>query len=111
MRARSSLCLFALAAAVASASAEAVRAQGARTIKAGDLVIQEPWSRATPGGAKIGAGYLVVENRGATADRLVGGSFDRAARVEIHEMSMTDGVMRMRPVEAGLAIPPGGRLE
>jgi copper(I)-binding protein len=30
-----------------------------------------------------------------------------AARLEVHEMTMTGGVMRMRPLSGGLAIPPG----
>ena len=34
----------------------------AQEVKAGDLVIMQPWSRATPGGAKIAGGYLTIEN-------------------------------------------------
>src|ERR1035438_5728651 len=79
----------------------------AEEIKAGDLVITQAWSRATPGGAKIGGGYLTIENRGSTADRLIGGSADVAGKVELHEMSMNNGVMTMRPLESGLAIEPG----
>ena len=33
----------------------------AEEIKAGDLVITQAWSRATPGGAKIGSGGLTIE--------------------------------------------------
>jgi copper(I)-binding protein len=76
-------------------------------VKAGDLVISQAWSRATPGGAKIGGGYLTIENKGATPDRLIGGSADVAAKVQVHEMTMADGVMKMRPVEGGLTIDPG----
>ena len=76
-------------------------------IKAGDLVISQAWSRATPGGAKTGGGYLTIENKGSSPDRLVGASADIAGKVEIHEMSMKDGVMTMRPLEKGLAIEPG----
>jgi len=79
----------------------------AEDIKAGDLVISQAWSRATPGGAKVGGGYLTIENRGTAPDRLVGGASDVADKVEVHEMSMANGVMTMRPVEGGLAIPPG----
>lgn len=75
--------------------------------KAGDLVITEAWSRATPNGAKIAGGYLTIENRGAAADRLVGGSGEIVGKVEIHEMAMNDGVMTMRPLDKGLAIEPG----
>ena len=81
-----------------------VRAEDA---KAGDLVISQAWSRATPNGAKIGAGYFTIENKGATADKLVGVSGDVSPRIEVHEMSMNNGVMKMRPVDGGLTIDPG----
>ena len=76
-------------------------------VKAGDLVITQAWSRATPGGAKTGGGYLTIENKGSTPDRLIGGSADIAAKVEMHEMSMKNGVMTMRPLDKGLTIEPG----
>jgi copper(I)-binding protein len=76
-------------------------------IKAGDLVISLAWSRATPSGAKTGAGYLTIENKGNAPDRLIGGSADVAGKVEIHEMAMSNGVMKMRPLDKGLEIAPG----
>jgi copper(I)-binding protein len=79
----------------------------AEDAKAGDLVISQAWSRATPNGAKIGAGYFTIENKGATADKLVGVSGDVSPRIEVHEMSMNNGVMKMRPVDGGLTIDPG----
>jgi periplasmic copper chaperone A len=79
----------------------------AEEVQLGDLVISQAWSRATPGGAKIGAGYLTIENTGSVADRLMGGSGDVAARIEVHEMAMSNGVMTMRPLDKGLAIEPG----
>ena len=79
----------------------------AQEVKAGDLVITQPWSRATPGGAKIAGGFLTIENKGAAPDRLVGVAGDVAGRVEIHEMAITNGVMTMRPLDKGLAIEPG----
>jgi periplasmic copper chaperone A len=75
--------------------------------KAGDLVITQAWSRATPKGAKIAGGYLTIENKGAAPDRLVGGSGEIAGKVEIHEMAMNNGVMTMRALDKGLAIEPG----
>jgi copper(I)-binding protein len=82
------------------------RAQ-ADEVKAGDLVITQAWSRATPGGAKIGGGYLTIENKGSAPDRLIGGSADIAGKVEVHEMAMNNGVMTMRPLDKGLTIEPG----
>ena len=79
----------------------------AQETKAGDLVITQAWSRATPGGAKIAGGYLTIENKGAASDRLISGSGDFAGKVEIHEMAMNNGVMTMRSLDKGLAIEPG----
>src|SRR5438445_8689033 len=79
----------------------------AEEVKAGDLVITQAWSRATPGGAQVAGGYLTIQNKGSAADRLIGGSADVADKVQIHEMATTDGVMTMRPLDKGLSIEPG----
>ena len=79
----------------------------AHGFKVGDLTIGHPWTRATPGGAKIGGGYLSITNNGTTPDRLVGVSLSVADRGEIHEMKMDNGVMTMRPLADGIAIKPG----
>ena len=79
----------------------------AEEVKAGDLVITQAWSRATPGGAKVGGGYLTIENKGSAPDRLLGGSADVADKLEVHEMAMNNGVMTMRPLDKGLVIEPG----
>ena len=59
------------------------------------------------GGAKVGGGYLTIENKGATPDKLIGGSSPAAGKVEVHETAMTNGVATMRPVKGGLSIAPG----
>jgi copper(I)-binding protein len=79
----------------------------AQEVKAGDLVITQAWSRATPGGAKIGSGYLTIENKGSAPDRLTGVAAEIAGKVEVHEMAMNNGVMTMRPLDGGLTIDPG----
>ena len=73
----------------------------------GDLVITKAWSRATPGGARVAGGYLTIENRGRTPERLQAASASHALRTEIHEMTVNDGVMTMRPLDNGLVIAPG----
>jgi periplasmic copper chaperone A len=98
------LAAMACAAVLASALATPARAE---EIKAGDLIISQAWTRATPKGAKIGGGYLTIENKGTTPDTLLGGSADVAGSVQVHEMSMTNGVMKMRPLDKGLTIEPG----
>jgi copper(I)-binding protein len=84
-------------------------AAGAHEFTKGSLHIGHPWSRATPQGASVGAGYLVIENRGAEADRFVSVSVSAeiAGRAELHEMAVQDGVMRMRPLPRGVEVAPG----
>lgn len=93
----------------AAVSALLLAAPSARAddVKAGDLVITQAWTRATPGGAKTGGGFLSIENKGSSPDKLVGVSADAAGKVEVHEMAMDGGVMKMRPVDGGLTIDPG----
>ena len=83
----------------------------AHDFTAGPLKIGHPWSRATPAGAKVGGGYLSIENTGTTADRLVSVSVPFAARSEIHEMAVKDGVMTMRPLDQGIELPAGKKVE
>jgi periplasmic copper chaperone A len=79
----------------------------AQEFKAGSLVISQPWSRATAGGAKVGAGYMTITNTGTEPDRLIGGSLPQAGKFEVHEMRMENNVMKMRPISSGLEIKPG----
>jgi len=87
------------------------QASAAPTFKAGDLMIEAPWLRATPQGAQVAGGYMKIANTGRTSDRLVGGTLDHARRFEIHETTMVDNVMRMRPLSGGLEIKPGEIVE
>lgn len=77
----------------------------------GDIKIVNPWSRATPGGAKVAGGFMKLTNNGKQTDRLVGGSLTGAGQFEVHETSMQDNVMRMRRLEKGLEIPAGASVE
>jgi periplasmic copper chaperone A len=83
----------------------------ARDYKVGSIDIAEPWSRATPRGASVAAGYMKITNEGTVADRLLSGSSEVAPTVEVHEMSMDNGVAKMRPLKAGLEIKPGETVE
>jgi hypothetical protein len=74
------------------------------------LEIEQPWTRATAPGAKVGVGYMVIRNKSASADRLVGVSSPAAARVETH-VTLKDGdIMRMREVK-GYEVPANGSFE
>ncbi|MEE9375132.1 MAG: copper chaperone PCu(A)C [Rhizobiaceae bacterium] len=82
----------------------------AQELIVGNLTITNPIARATPPGAKVGGGYVSITNHGSLPDYLLGGSAHFAAKVEIHEMNMTDGIMRMKKIEGGLKIPAGGTV-
>jgi periplasmic copper chaperone A len=79
-------------------------------VKAGDLVISQPWSRAAPKGAEMASSYLTVENKGASADRLLGGSAAAAEKLDVQQISMVGGGLTAHPVEGGLAIGPGDKV-
>src|SRR5665213_3219995 len=81
-------------------------AANADDVVAGSLKISAAWARATPKGASVGGGYLTITNTGTAPDRLVGGSTPVAGRFEIHEMSMDNGVMKMRMLPRGIEIKP-----
>ncbi len=82
----------------------------AHVIKAGDLEIETPVARATPPNAPVAGGYLTIRNTGLAADRLVGGTATFAGKVEVHEMTMKDDVMKMRALADGLEIQAGAEV-
>lgn len=82
-----------------------------KSYKIGALTIKAPWVRATPKGAAVAGGYMTITNGGKDADRLIGGTFPSAARLEVHEMSTEGGVMKMRQLANGLEIKPGETVE
>jgi protein SCO1/2 len=79
----------------------------ARDTRVGDLRPTGAWSRPTPPSAPAGAGYVTNTITGTRPDRLLSGSSAALARVEVHQMKLTDDIMRMRPMADGIVIPPG----
>ena len=69
--------------------------------------LEQAWSRATPPRAMAAAAYLSITNNSGKADRLISAKAEPATEVEIHEVRMDDGIMRMRPLAGGLVIEPG----
>ncbi|KRR02820.1 hypothetical protein CQ12_07050 [Bradyrhizobium jicamae] len=83
---------------------------GSSPAAAHDIAVKQAWSRATPKGAKVAGGYLSIENRGIQPDRLLSASSNAAAKVEIHQMGLQDGIMTMRALDDGLVIPPDATM-
>lgn len=72
------------------------------------LTVTQPWARATPPGATVGVVYFDIVNAGP-ADTLVSIETPVAARAEMHETTMTNGQMRMRPVKE-VKVPAQGKV-
>ncbi len=104
---------LALAAQIAFAAALTVAAlsPAAHEIKAGDLTIVHPWTRATPAGAKVAGGFLKIVNTGNADDRLMSATVEIAESVQLHEMKMVGDVMEMAEVAGGIAVPAGATVE
>jgi periplasmic copper chaperone A len=79
------------------------------TVAAADpsaITLDHVWARASAGNATSGAAYLTVTDNGR-ADRLTGVSTPVAAEAQVHESIDDNGVMKMRPVQGGIALDPG----
>ena len=74
-------------------------------------VVLAACGKETPKGADTAAGYITITNTGTEPDRLTGGSTPIADHFEIHEMSTSGGVMRMRELADGVEIKPGETVE
>ncbi|MBY0366119.1 MAG: copper chaperone PCu(A)C [Roseateles sp.] len=66
--------------------------------------VDDPWVRATVAPQKATGAFMQLT--ASKAVKVVAASSPVAAMVEIHEMKMEDGVMKMRAVDA-LALPAG----
>lgn len=72
---------------------------------AGSIKVENAWSRTVPDGSEVAVGYVTIRNEGDEPDRLVSASAPFAGATEMHQTTMTDGVMRMRPVSEGVPVP------
>ena len=84
-----------------------ISSAAADSYKVGDLVIDAPYSRSTPPLAPVGGGFMTITNNGSEADTLVSGTSTFSKALEIHSMSMLNGIMKMAELEDGLIIPAG----
>ncbi len=83
----------------------------AHDFKVGDLVIDHPYATPSLAGRNIGGGFIkAIKNNGDTPDQLIAARTSAAASVELHQMSMDGGIMRMREVSA-IEIPAKGQVE
>ncbi len=73
-----------------------------------DIMVHDSYARAASPSAMAGAAFMQIMNHGDTDDRLIDVRSDVAKRTELHtHMEGENGVMQMRQVEGGFAIPAG----
>lgn len=73
-----------------------------------DVTISNAWARTTKPGQDVGAAYMTLKSDSAA--HLIKVESQAAGTVEIHEMSMNNGVMKMRMLET-LGLPAGKSVE
>jgi hypothetical protein len=76
---------------------------------AAGLEVREAWIREAPPSATVLAGYAELSNPGPAPLRVTGARSADFGAVEIHEMRMDDGVMRMRALDA-IELAPGASV-
>jgi periplasmic copper chaperone A len=74
---------------------------------ASDLMFRALQFRATVGSMPSSAAYLSITNHGAMADQLLAVESGLARKTELHTMEVKNGVMKMRQIDGGIAIPAG----
>lgn len=73
------------------------------------IMIKDAYARASSMSAKSGAAFMEIVNHSGADDRLIAVRSDAAKKVELHTHIADDnGVMKMREVENGFAIPAQG---
>jgi len=70
------------------------------------IVAEHAWVRATAPNAPVAGGFVSLRNTSNRADRLLSVASPDAGTVEMHESRMSDGMMRMRRLDDGIAIAP-----
>ena len=101
----------ALTLALAGTAAALSQPVSAGEYTAGTIKISTPWTRVPPPSAKVAGGFMTLTNTGTVSDRLLRGSSPVAGRIEVHEMSMDGGIMKMLELDQGLEIKPGETVE
>jgi len=76
---------------------------------AGDIMIKDAYVRSSTPSSPTGAAFMMLMNHSDSDDRLIAATSDVAKRVELHTHTEdANGVMRMREIDGGIAIPAGG---
>ncbi|MGO9443677.1 MAG: copper chaperone PCu(A)C [Thiobacillaceae bacterium] len=78
------------------------------SVQAANILVEGPWARATAPGQPVGGAFMKLTSD--TDVQLTGASSPVAGSVQIHMMSMHNGVMVMRELKS-LPLPKGKTVE
>lgn len=78
---------------------------------AAGIDIDDAWARATVAGMSMGGAFMEITNETGSDDVLLGASSPVAEKVELHTHINDNGVMRMREVQGGVALPRNKEVE
>ena len=81
----------------------------AQTSGQNTILVERPWARATPAGARTGAVYVTLINNGSSSDSLLGAATPVADQVQFHSATEENGVSRMREMRS-VDVTPGARV-
>ncbi len=80
----------------------------AMATQADDISVSDPFAREVPPGAPASASFMILDNMGDQAIKLVLADSNASKSVELHTHTNDNGVMRMRKIEF-IEIPANGQ--
>lgn len=102
--------------ALAHADVALARSEAAKPAATRSIAIVEPWVREAPPGASVVGAYMILRNPSPQADRLLSVRSPLAETVEIHRMTVKNGMMDMEaipfltiPAQGEVKLQPGGK--
>ena len=90
--------------------AAVVAACGGSSSGGSGITVSGAWARPSPMIESAVAAYMVLQNNGATEDKLLSVESDAAQNVELHETKEMNGMMQMSPVP-NIPVPANGKAE
>jgi copper(I)-binding protein len=99
-----------LGATLASVPASAANPAPLKAKDAKAIAVESPWVREAPPGARVLGAYMTLVNDSDRADRLLSVKSPLAGEIEIHRMTVKNGMMDMEAIPF-LTIPAHGEVK
>lgn len=100
----------ATAAEASTPMAQTAKSPSTKAPSAKKLAVEAPWVREAPPGARVLGAYMTLVNASEQGDRLLSVSSPLAGEIEIHRMTVKNGMMDMEPIPF-LTVPARGEVK